>query len=133
MTASWTSAVRALVAATLLVATAALMFVAVNTAWAAGALAIGKCGSYGQAYDFPSTRAASRSALRKCEGKSCRVVTTTRHGCAAFAVDGTRPCRAHGWGKGARLGVAENAALRACYKGGGRNCMIRTFYCDARG
>ncbi|HEX5507223.1 MAG TPA: DUF4189 domain-containing protein [Pseudolabrys sp.] len=124
---------RALVAATLLLATATLMLVAVNTARAAGALAVGKCGAYGQAYDFSNPKAASRSALGKCEGKSCRIVITTRHACAALAVDGTHPCGGHGWGKGSRLGVAENAALRSCYKDGGHNCMIRTFFCDAKG
>jgi hypothetical protein len=133
MTDTWTSVMRALVAATLLLATATLMLVAVNTARAAGALAIGKCGAYGQAYDFATAKEASESALGKCEGKPCRVVTTTKRGCAAFAVDGTDPCGAHGWGRGSRLGSAQNDALRSCYKDGGKDCMIRTFFCDAKG
>jgi hypothetical protein len=133
MTDIWTPAIRAVVAATLLLATATLMFVTVNAARAAGALAIGKCGAYGQAYDFPNAKEASESALGKCEGKPCRIVTTTRHGCAAFAVDGTDPCGAHGWGKASRLGTAQNDALRSCYKDGGKDCMIRTFFCDAKG
>ncbi|MGB7257508.1 MAG: DUF4189 domain-containing protein [Pseudolabrys sp.] len=133
MTDTWTSVMRALVAATLLLATATLMLVAVNTARAAGALAIGKCGAYGQAYDFANAKEASESALGKCEGKPCRVVTTTKHGCAAFSVDGTDPCGAHGWGRGSRLGSAQNDALRSCYKDGGKDCMIRTFFCDAKG
>lgn len=126
-------AVRALVAAALVLATTALMLVAVATAKAAGALAIGTCGAYGQAYDFPNAAAARDSALAQCQGQACRVVTTIHRGCAAMAVDGLNPCGAHGWGKGPRLGRAQNDALRGCYQDGGRDCVIRTFICDAKG
>ena len=105
---SFTPTLRALVVATLLLATATLMLVVVNTARAAGALA-------------------------KCQGGTCRVVTVTKRGCAAFAVDFTNACGAHGWGKGPRLGVSQNEALRSCYKDGGKECVIRTFFCDAKG
>ena len=57
----------------------------------------------------------------------------TERGCAAFAVDFGNACGANGWGKGPRLGVSENEALRSCYKGGGKECVIRTFFCDAKG
>lgn len=133
MTDITTLAMRALVAASLLLATATLMFVAVNTARAAGALAIGSCGAFGEAYDFRSIEEASQSALAKCQGGTCRVVTTAKRGCAAFAVDFANPCGAHGWGKGPRLGRSQNAALEACYKDGGKECVIRTFFCDAKG
>ena len=56
-----------------------------------------------------------------------------RRGCAALAVDGTNPCGAQGWGKGPRLGGAQNAALKSCYERGGKDCVIRTFLCDAKG
>ena len=130
---SFTPVMRALVAATLLLATATLMLVAVNTARAAGALAIGACGAFGEAYDFHSVEEARKSALAKCQNDTCRVVTATKRGCAAFAVDFTNPCGAHGWGKGPRLGASQNAALRSCYKDGGKECVIRTFFCDAKG
>ena len=52
--------------------------------------------------------------------------------CAAYSVDGTNPCGAHGWARGPRLGQAQNEALRGCYKDGGRDCVIRTFICDAK-
>ena len=133
MTNITTPAIRAFVAASLLLATATLMFVAVNTARAAGALAIGSCGAFGEAYDFVSIEEARASALSKCQGESCRVVTTAKRGCAAFAVDFANPCGANGWGKGPRLGRSQNAALEACYKGGGKECVIRTFFCDAKG
>ena len=128
-----TPIIRMLVVASLFLATATLMLVAVKTARAAGALAIGTCGAFGEAFDFPSVEQASQSALSKCQGESCRVVTTARRGCAAFAVDFVNPCGAHGWGKGPRLGGSQNAALEACYRDGGKECVIRTFFCDAKG
>jgi hypothetical protein len=129
----YTPAIRAFVVASLFLATATLMFVAVNTARAAGALAVGSCGAFGEAFDFASIEEARQSALAKCQGDACRVVATSKRGCAAFAVDFGNPCGAHGWGKGPRLGRSQNAALEACYKGGGKECVIRTFYCDAKG
>jgi hypothetical protein len=133
MTDIYTPVIRALVVASLLLATATLMLVAVNTARAAGALAIGACGAFGEAFDFGTAEEARQSALSKCAGDTCRVVTTAGHGCAAFAVDFTNPCGAHGWGKGPRLGRSQNEALQACYRDGGKECVIRTFFCDAKG
>ncbi len=126
-------AIRALVVAALLVATAALLHVTVQTARAAGALAIGSCGAYGEAHDFANPEAARRSALAKCKGDTCRVVATVRRGCAALAVDYANACGGHGWGKASRLGAAQNEALRSCYKDGAKECVIRTFFCDAKG
>lgn len=127
------SAVRAFVAASLLFATATVMFVTVSYARAAGALAIGPCGAYGEAHDFRGVQAARESALSKCKGDSCRVVTSTRRGCAAFAVDFPNPCGANGWARGPRLAGSLNAALDACYKDGGTDCVVRAFFCDAKG
>ncbi len=133
MTDNGSMVIRAMVAAALMAATTALMVVTFATAQAAGALAIGACGAYGQAYDFPNSAAATERALSECKGSACRVVTTLRRACAAYAVDGTNPCGAHGWARGPRLGGAQNEALRGCYKDGGRDCVIRTFICDAKG
>jgi len=124
---------RAIVAASLLLATATLMLVAVNTARAAGALAIGSCGAFGEAFDFHTADQARKSALAKCQNETCRVVAITKRGCAAFAVDFTNACGAHGWGKGPKLGRSQNEALRSCYNDGGKECVIRTFFCDAKG
>jgi hypothetical protein len=129
----YTPVIRALVVASLLLATATLMLVTLNTARAAGALAIGSCGAFGEAYDFHTIDDARKSALAKCQTDTCRVVTTVKRGCAAFAVDFTNACGAHGWGKGPRLGVTQNEALRSCYRDGGKECVIRTFFCDAKG
>ena len=132
MTDRFTPVIRALVAASLLLATATLMLVAVNTARAAGALAIGACGAFGEAYDFHTVDEARKSALAKCQGDTCLVVAITKRGCAALAVDFGNACGAHGWDKGPRLGASQNAALRSCYKDGGKECVIRTFFCDAK-
>jgi hypothetical protein len=133
MTDIYTPAMRVIVAAALLLATATLMLVAANTVRAAGALAIGACGAFGEAYDFRTAEEARKSALSKCSGDACRVVTTAKRGCAAFAVDFTNACGAHGWGKGPKLGRSQNEALQACYRDGGKECVIRTFFCDAKG
>jgi Domain of unknown function (DUF4189) len=85
---------RVLVVAALVLATATLMLAAVNTVRAAGALAIGTCGAFGEAYDFRTIDEAQTSALSKCAGDACRVVTIAKRGCAAFAVDFTNPCGA---------------------------------------
>jgi Domain of unknown function (DUF4189) len=133
MTDSFTPVMRALVVATLLLATATPMLVAVNTARAAGALAIGACGAFGEAHDFRTVDEARKSALAKCQSDTCRAVTVTKRGCAAFAVDFANACAAHGWGKAPKLGRSQNEALRSCYKDGGKECVIRTFFCDAKG
>jgi Domain of unknown function (DUF4189) len=103
----YTPAIRALVVAALLVATAALLHVTVQTARAAGALAIGSCGAYGEAHDFRTLDEAQRNALAKCKGEACRVVATVRRGCAALAVD-----YANAWRR-ARLGQGGAARGRA--------------------
>lgn len=133
MTDIYTPVMRVLVVAALLLASVTVMLVTFNTARAAGALAVGSCGAFGEAFDFASVDEARQSALAKCQGDACRVVAISKRGCAAFAVDFGNPCGAHGWGKGSRLGRSQNAALEACYKGGGKECVIRTFYCDAKG
>jgi hypothetical protein len=133
MTDSFTPLMRAIVAASLFLAAATLMLVVVNTARAAGALAIGKCGAFGVAFDFQSVAEARKNALAKCSGGTCRVVATVEHGCAALAVDYADGCGAHGWGKASDLGRAQNAALKSCYRGGAKECVIRTFFCDGTG
>jgi hypothetical protein len=109
------------------------MLVAVNTARAAGALAIGTCGAFGEAFDYHTAEEARKSALAKCSGQPCRVVASVKRGCAALAVDFTNGCGARGWGEASELGHAQNAALRACYRDGGKECVIRTFFCDGKG
>lgn len=99
---------------------------------AAGALAVGACGAYGEAHDYPNVAAARASALRECRGKGCQVVVNLRGNCAAYAVDGANPCQTSAFASGPHLGKAQNAALRSCYGKGGKDCVIRVFVCDGR-
>ena len=66
----------------------------VTESWAAGAFAIGKCGAYGQAYDY--RRRGRRGRAASSARASARAVTMKR-ACAAFAVDMANPCGAHGY------------------------------------
>ena len=99
--------------------------------WAAGAFAIGKCGAYGQAYDYAGEAAARAAALKQCKG-DCTAVTMKR-ACAALAVDMTNPCGAHGYAVKPQISSSLNAATRECYKFGGKECVIRAWACDAKG
>ena len=98
---------------------------------AAGALAIGKCAAYGQAFDYPTEAGARAAAAKKCTG-NCTVVTMKR-ACAALSVDMSNPCGAHGYAIAQRISSALNAAMRKCYSFGGRECVIRAWACDGRG
>src|SRR5438132_2959329 len=109
-----------------------LVIGAIGAAQAAGALAVGACGAYGFAYDFPQEAAAQTAALGKCSG-DCKIVTPMKRNCAALAIDGHNACGAFGYAAAARLGQAQNAALRSCYRYGGKDCVIRAFVCDAKG
>ncbi|QWG15138.1 DUF4189 domain-containing protein [Bradyrhizobium sediminis] len=103
----------------------------VTESWAAGAFAVGKCGAYGQAFDYPAEAAARAAALKQCKG-ACTAVTMKR-ACAAFAVDMANPCGAHGYAVKPRISSSLNAATRKCYEFGGKECVIRAWACDARG
>ena len=95
---------------------------------AAGAFAIGKCGAYGQAYDYAGEDAARAAALKQCKGE-CTTMTMKR-ACAALAVDMTNPCGAHGYAVKPKSSL--NVAARKCYEFGGKECVIRAA-CDAKG
>jgi hypothetical protein len=99
--------------------------------WAAGAFAIGKCGAYGQAYDYPAEQAARQAALKQCKGE-CTAVTMKR-ACAAFAVDMANPCGPHGYAVRSKISNSLNEATRKCYEFGGKDCVIRAWACDAKG
>jgi hypothetical protein len=99
--------------------------------WAAGAFAVGKCGAYGQAFDYAGEAGARTAALKQCKGE-CTAVTMKR-ACAALAVDMTNPCGAHGYAVKSRISNSLNAATRKCYEFGGKECVIRAWACDARG
>jgi hypothetical protein len=103
----------------------------VTESFAAGAFAIGKCGAYGQAYDYAGEAKARAAAIKQCKG-ACTTVTMKR-ACAAFAIDMANPCGAHGYAVKPKISSSLNEATRKCYEFGGKECVIRAWACDARG
>jgi hypothetical protein len=99
--------------------------------WAAGAFAIGKCGAYGQAFDYAGVAGARAAALKQCKGE-CTAVTM-KHACAALSIDMANPCGAHGYAVEQHISSSLNAATKKCYEFGGKECVIRAWACDARG
>ena len=120
---------RALLVLTLTLALAGTRYV--TETWAAGALAIGKCGAYGQAYDYAAEAGARTAAQKQCKGE-CTTVTMKR-ACAALSVDMTNPCGPHGYAVKPRISSSLNEATRKCYEFGGKECVIRAWACDAKG
>ena len=100
---------------------------------AAGALATGKCGAFGYAFDDVSPKAAALRARAQCKGKDCKIVTSFRRACAAYAIDSRNACGPHGWAQAGTLGRAQNVASEQCHRFGGRACVIRAWVCDAKG
>lgn len=103
----------------------------VTETWAAGAFAVGKCGAYGQAFDYAAEAGALAAAKKQCKGE-CTTVTMKR-ACAAFAVDMANPCGAHGYAVKPKISNSLNAATKKCYEFGGKECVIRAWACDAKG
>src|SRR3954454_24482338 len=100
-------------------------------AHAAGAFSVGKCGAYGQAFDYGAEHEARAAAQKQCRG-DCTTVTMKR-ACAAMAVDLANPCGAYGYAVKPKISATLNAATRECYKFGGKECVIRAWACDAKG
>ena len=121
---------RALLILALTLALAATRFA--TEAWGAGAFAIGKCGAYGQAFDYAGEAEALAAARRQCKGE-CPTTVTMKRACAALAVDMANPCGAHGYAVKPRISSSLNAATRKCYEFGGKECVIRAWACDAKG
>ena len=100
---------------------------------AAGALATGKCGAFGYAYDDVSVEAAALRARAQCKGRDCKVIARFAKTCAAFAIDAKNACGPSGWAQAARRDEAQSVASEQCRRYGGRNCVIRAWVCDQRG
>jgi hypothetical protein len=109
----------------------AWLLVLVAPSWAAGAFAVGKCGAYGQAYDYAGEADARAAALKQCKG-DCTAMTMKR-ACAALSVDMSNPCGPHGYAVKPRISSSLNEATRKCYEFGGKECVIRAWACDAKG
>jgi Domain of unknown function (DUF4189) len=72
------------------------------------------------------------AALAQCSG-DCKLATAMRGNCAALSIDMHNACGAFGYAAAPRLGLAQNTALRYCYRNGGKDCVIRAWVCDAKG
>jgi hypothetical protein len=114
-----------------ILATATMLILTIVDGHAAGAFAVGNCGAYGFAYDYPEAETARQAATSQCSGE-CKTIPVQR-ACAAFAVDATDACGPHGYATAPKLGSAQNTALKQCYGFGGKDCMIRAWICDAKG
>jgi len=117
----------------LVIATACFLIVGVVGAAAAGAFAVGACGAYGYGFDFRNVTDARAAAMKKCSGRTCRVIGVIRRGCAAMAIDAKNPCGPYGWAINSHLGRAENASMSRCYQYGGHACVVRAWACDEKG
>jgi len=102
-----------------------------TSAEAAGAFAVGKCGAYGKAFDYPAEAAAIAAARKQCRG-DCTTITM-RRACAALAIDLLNPCGPHGYAVEPKISSSLNEATRKCYEYGGKECVIRAWACDAKG
>ncbi|WP_430715325.1 DUF4189 domain-containing protein [Rhodopseudomonas pseudopalustris] len=102
-----------------------------TSAQAAGAFAVGKCGAYGKAFDYPAEAAAIAAARKQCRG-DCTTITM-RRACAALAIDLLNPCGPHGYAVEPKISSSLNEATRKCYEYGGKECVIRAWACDAKG
>ena len=109
------------------------MLIGAIEANAAGALATGKCGAFGYAFDDVSPEMAALRARAQCKGRDCKVVTSFRKTCAAFAIDAKNTCGPHAWAQAATLANAQNVASEQCHRHGGRTCVIRAWVCDQKG
>ena len=72
-------------------------------------------------------------ARAQCKGADCKVVTSFRKTCAAFAIDAKNACGPSGWAKAATLIRAQNIANEQCQHFGGHACVIRAWVCDQKG
>jgi hypothetical protein len=120
---------RAIFVVALILTLAGTQFV--TEAGAAGAFAMGKCGAYGQAYDYAGEAGARAAALKQCKSE-CTAVTIKR-ACAALSIDMANPCGPHGYAVEPHISNSLNEATRKCYEFGGKECVIRAWACDARG
>lgn len=94
-------------------------------------MAVGKCGAYGQAFDYAGEAGAKAAALKQCKG-DCTTLTMKR-ACAALSLDMTNPCGSYGYAVAPHISSAQNAAMKKCYAFGGKECVIRAWACDAKG
>ena len=93
-----------------------------------GAIAYGtKSGAYGWSNDFNDAPAAEKEALHNCSanGDDCQVVVDFWNSCAAVAADQDVVA----YGLGDTQAKAEDQAMAACTKDGGKQCAVQAWSC----
>ncbi|MEU5884138.1 DUF4189 domain-containing protein [Spirillospora sp. NPDC047279] len=90
-----------------------------------GAIAVGRNGAVGRAWDFDTASAARRRALNECPTSGCKVLTTFVNGCGAIAFN-SRTNKYWG-GRGDTKAAAQRDAISNA--GGGR---WTTWVCTTR-
>ncbi len=91
----------------------------ITETWAAGAFAVGRCGAYGQAYDYSAEADARAAALKQCKGDCTALIM--KRACAALAVDMTNRCGAHGYAVKPKISSSLNAATKSATNSAARN------------
>lgn len=95
-----------------------------------GAIAIGREGAYGVAWNHPLPEHAQVRAQEECNpGESCRVVLFIAGPfCGAYAQGRTT----YGRGLAASRTEAEQLALAECGRDGARSCSVRAWMCNSQ-
>ena len=92
-----------------------------------GAVGIGPGGAWGNAYDYPSERAAARAVQNSCQG-GCTTIKTFFNTCGAIAQGDNG---GWGWAWAGTPDDAQSSAIAYCVPND-RNCRIRTWACTTR-
>ncbi len=117
---------RTLIMASLVASMFALVAVPASAGGSYGALAHSdSTGGFGWAVNLPSQSAANRSALSKCGGAGCSIVTEFWKTCAAYAVGQNG---IWGWATDRNRDHVKHRAVRNCSTHGA-GCKVSVWAC----
>lgn len=111
----------------LIFALSAPAFAACANGYCWGAVGIGPRGAWGNAYDYPSERAAANAVQSNCGG-NCKVIKTFYNTCGAIAQGDNG---GWGWAWAATADDAASSAIAYCVPND-RNCRVTTWACTSR-
>jgi hypothetical protein len=98
-------------------------------AWATLAIDTNQGHVYGWAINYDSQSSADMVALSQC-GRTCSIVMTFAHTCAAYAADQGANGLAYGWAYDQNPPRAQERAFNICHSQGGVNCILLISGCD---
>jgi hypothetical protein len=102
-------------------------------AWAAVAISPSTLSS-GESHAYGSQAQAESGALEGCQStgvKDCKPGAVIEGGCVALAIPANRTPNHYGFSGGPTREEAATAALAACTKGGGTNCVVTVSPCSS--